>query len=326
MADKRYYWLKLKRDFFKRHDIRIIEDMPNGKDYVLFYLKLLVESVDHEGALRFSDTIPYNENMLSTITNTNIDLVRTAMKVFTELHMIDVLDNQTIFMNEVQGLLGTETYWAEQKRKQKFKALNPKEFKYITVINKESILLPNGKVQYVDNKRYGGNGFLAFENAAGVCEVCGTSENLCIHHKNEYSNDIEDLSILCRSCHRKTEVGKSPENVLLVSNLSKQEKEKDIEIELEKDKSTAPAKREHGQYGWVKLTDAEYQKLLSELGQAELARCIDYVDTSAEKTKNKNGWKSWIAVIRNCHKDGWGLKAGRVNKSFAELAAEMEGT
>ena len=33
MADKRYYWLKLKRDFFKRHDIRIIEDMPNGKDY-----------------------------------------------------------------------------------------------------------------------------------------------------------------------------------------------------------------------------------------------------------------------------------------------------
>ena len=32
-GDKRYYWLKLKRDFFKRHDIRIIEEMPNGKDY-----------------------------------------------------------------------------------------------------------------------------------------------------------------------------------------------------------------------------------------------------------------------------------------------------
>ena len=41
MADKKYYWLKLKKDFFKRHDIQIIENMPNGKDYVLFYLKLL---------------------------------------------------------------------------------------------------------------------------------------------------------------------------------------------------------------------------------------------------------------------------------------------
>ena len=61
---ERYYWLKLKRDFFKRHDIRVIEDMPNGKEYVLFYLKLMVEAIDHEGALRFSDTIPYSESML----------------------------------------------------------------------------------------------------------------------------------------------------------------------------------------------------------------------------------------------------------------------
>jgi hypothetical protein len=46
MAEKRYYWLKLKRDFFKRHDIKIIEAMPNGKDYVLFYLKLLVVGIN----------------------------------------------------------------------------------------------------------------------------------------------------------------------------------------------------------------------------------------------------------------------------------------
>ena len=81
MAEKKYYWLKLKRDFFKRHDIRIIEAMPNGKDYILFYLKMLLESVDHDGALRFSDTIPYNADMLAVITNTNVDVVRAAMKV-----------------------------------------------------------------------------------------------------------------------------------------------------------------------------------------------------------------------------------------------------
>ena len=97
MADtKKYYWLKLKKDFFKRHDIRIIEEMPNGKEYVLLYLKLLVESISHEGCLRFSDTIPYNEQMISTITNTNIDIVRTAMKVFEQLHMIELLDDETI--------------------------------------------------------------------------------------------------------------------------------------------------------------------------------------------------------------------------------------
>ena len=121
MGDKKYYWLKLKKDFFKRHDIQIIEAMPNGKDYILFYLKLLVESVDHEGNLRFNDTIPYNENMLSTITNTNVDIVRSAMKVFTELKMIEVLGDETIYMSEVIKMVGAETYWAEQKRKQRQK-------------------------------------------------------------------------------------------------------------------------------------------------------------------------------------------------------------
>lgn len=122
--DKRYYWLKLKRDFFKRHDIQIIESMPNGKDYILFYLKLLCESVDHDGNLRFNEQIPYSEQMLSTITNTNIDIVRSAIKVFTELQMMELLDNGTYFMNEVEKMLGSETYWAEKKRVQRSKMDN----------------------------------------------------------------------------------------------------------------------------------------------------------------------------------------------------------
>ena len=124
MAEKKYYWLKLKRDFFKRHDIRIIESMPNGKDYILFYLKLLLESVDHEGALRFSETIPYNEDMLSVVTNTNVDVVRSAMKLFVELGMMEILDDCTIYMNEVQALIGSETRWAEKKRAYRLKEDN----------------------------------------------------------------------------------------------------------------------------------------------------------------------------------------------------------
>ena len=116
MSDRRYYWLKLKRDFFKRHDIRIIEAMPNGKDYILFYLKLLCESIDHDGSLRFSEKIPYSETMLATLTDTNVDIVRSAIKVFSELGMMEVLDDGTYFMAEVERLVGSETDWAVKKR------------------------------------------------------------------------------------------------------------------------------------------------------------------------------------------------------------------
>lgn len=127
MSNKKYYWLKLKKDFFKRHDIQIIENMPNGKDYVLFYLKLLVESVDHEGGLRFNETIPYNEQMLATITNTNVDTVVNAMKLFKELGMVEILDDKTIYMNEVSKMLGAETYWAQKKREERQKNKLPQQ-------------------------------------------------------------------------------------------------------------------------------------------------------------------------------------------------------
>ncbi len=107
MTNGKYYWLKLKRDFFKRHDIRIIESMPNGKDYILFYLKLLCESVDHEGRLRFSDQVPYNTEMLAVITDTNKDTVAAAVKMFTELGMMEILDDGTLYMTECERMIGS---------------------------------------------------------------------------------------------------------------------------------------------------------------------------------------------------------------------------
>lgn len=118
---KKYYWLKLKRDFFKRHDIRIIESMPNGKDYILFYLKLLVESVDHDGALRFSDSIPYDVNMLSVITNTNADTVKNAMQIFEQLNMVEILDDKTIYMNEVSNMIGAAADNDNAERQRRFR-------------------------------------------------------------------------------------------------------------------------------------------------------------------------------------------------------------
>lgn len=115
-AGKKYFWLKLHKGFFKRHDIQIIESMPNGKDYVLFYLKLLVESIDHDGMLRFNDAIPYNEGMLATITNTNVDIVRSAIKIMESLGLLEVLDDGSFYMRQIETFTGSVTQWAEKKR------------------------------------------------------------------------------------------------------------------------------------------------------------------------------------------------------------------
>ena len=84
----RYYWLKMRRDFFKRHDVRILEGLPDGKELVLFYVKLRVESVDHEGALRYSKTRAYTPEMLAAITNTTPEFTAQALETLAELELI----------------------------------------------------------------------------------------------------------------------------------------------------------------------------------------------------------------------------------------------
>ena len=116
MGDKKYYWLRLKNDFFKRHDIKIISSMPNGRDIVLLYIKLMVESVDHEGYLRFSDAIPYTPEMISTITETKPGIVNKALDILQQFGLIEQMEDGTFFLPKVPDLIGFETEWAAKKR------------------------------------------------------------------------------------------------------------------------------------------------------------------------------------------------------------------
>lgn len=60
-----------------------------------------------------------------------------------------------------------------------------------------------------------------------------------------------------------------------------------------------------GEFGWVKLTAAQYERLKDHLGYEELHRCITYVDEAAQSTGNRNRWKDWYLVLRRCHENQW---------------------
>ena len=113
---KKYFWLRLKRDFFKRHDIKILRRMEHGDEMVVFYLALLTESIDHEGALRFSEDTPYTTQMLAYVTDTDEEIAEKAMTILTSLGMVKVGEDGTFFMPELKGLISYETDYARQKR------------------------------------------------------------------------------------------------------------------------------------------------------------------------------------------------------------------
>lgn len=64
-------------------------------------------------------------------------------------------------------------------------------------------------------------------------------------------------------------------------------------------------KKAYGEFGWIRLTDRQYEDLESRMGLKELGRCITYIDEAAQTTGNRNRWKDWYLVLRRCYENRW---------------------
>lgn len=117
---KRYYWLKLKEDFFDDGAIGWLEEQPKGKEYALFYLKLCLKSLKTDGILiREVGTmlVPYDIKKLSEITKTDFDTVVVAMELLKNIGLVEILENGEIFLPGLQQMVGSESQWAKYKRR-----------------------------------------------------------------------------------------------------------------------------------------------------------------------------------------------------------------
>lgn len=124
---KRYYWLKLKENFFEEDTIEWLEEQPNGKEYCLIYLKLCLKSLKTDGVLVRnvgSMLIPYDAETLARVTNSTVDTVKVAMDLFKKIGLIQLLDTGEIYINQLNELVGSETEAAKQKRLQRSKRDN----------------------------------------------------------------------------------------------------------------------------------------------------------------------------------------------------------
>lgn len=122
MSESRFYWIKLNEFFFDEEKVAYLLSRENGEKYVLIWIRLLLKCLKDKdkgiyGFLRFSDQIPYDDKILSTTLSVDIDTLRVAMKYFADLELIEVLPDGTIYIEQVQSMVGKETAAAERMRK-----------------------------------------------------------------------------------------------------------------------------------------------------------------------------------------------------------------
>ncbi|HFU4085168.1 TPA: phage replisome organizer N-terminal domain-containing protein [Streptococcus suis] len=114
--NKKYYYLKLKDNFFESDEAIILESMPDGYIYSNILLKLYLRSLKNNGLLMFNDLIPYNAQMLATITRHHVGVIEKAIQIFQQLRLIEILDNGAIYMTNIQNFVGQSSTNADRMR------------------------------------------------------------------------------------------------------------------------------------------------------------------------------------------------------------------
>ena len=147
---------------------------------------------------------------------------------------------------------------------------------------------------------------------AKIDESKKSYEKTCFKNKKNAEKRYDNVPDYATACDRMPPHATACDSVPNVptGTITKTETITETETETIRERTHA-----HGEYGWVKLTDEQYQRLLTDLGQEELDRCIKYVDESAQSTGNRNKWKDWNLTVRKCHRDGWGRKKQITSKA-----------
>lgn len=148
MTDKKFYWIKLKTDFFSRSDIDFLLSQQNGCQYVVLYQMLCLSTANNEGKLfnKIGEVIvPYNaEKIVRDCKYFDIDTVNVAMSLYRKMGLVYEEEDGTLRISNYDELVGSETKWADYKRKQK----------KLEKVQSNSKLLPN-KIQQekdIDNR------------------------------------------------------------------------------------------------------------------------------------------------------------------------------
>ena len=109
---KKFYWMKLREDFFDDDAMEWLEEQPKGKEYALFYLKLCLKSLKTNGLLiRTVGTllVPYDTVKLADITKTDFDTVVVAMELLKNIGLVEILEGGEICIPRMEEMIGSET-------------------------------------------------------------------------------------------------------------------------------------------------------------------------------------------------------------------------
>ena len=117
MMPKRFYWLKLKEDFFDEKYIKALRRLPQGDSLAIVYLKMQLNSLKTEGIIKYEGILPDSIAELAMALDEDEQVVRLAVEALVRFGVVERWDDETLYMSAMQQLIGSESDSAARVRK-----------------------------------------------------------------------------------------------------------------------------------------------------------------------------------------------------------------
>lgn len=118
---KRYYWLKLPKDFFEDKAIKRLRQIAGGDTYTIIYLKMLLKSMEDDGKLFYEGIEDTICDEIALDINESADDVQVTISYLEKKGLLVVTDSE-VELTRLTEMVGSETDKAELMRKLRSKA------------------------------------------------------------------------------------------------------------------------------------------------------------------------------------------------------------
>ena len=115
--NKKYYWLKLKENFFEEKQIKYLRSLPDGDKIVIAYLKMQLKSLKTEGFIKYDSILPSNIDELAMVLDENTNIIKLMIGALQKVNAVEILDDGSFYMIAMQDLIGKEGESAERVRR-----------------------------------------------------------------------------------------------------------------------------------------------------------------------------------------------------------------
>lgn len=113
---KRYYWLKLKDDFFTDKRIKKLRRIAGGDTYTIIYLKMMMKCMNNDGILEYEGIESSFADELALDLDEDADNVQITVNFLMQAGLLEEMGENHFLMTEVPELIGSETAGAQRVR------------------------------------------------------------------------------------------------------------------------------------------------------------------------------------------------------------------